>query len=223
MTSYPPQPWHLHGQAQVSVWRVPVARLPGTMPSGVSPLTIRGQALVGTAWIDYQPGGVLSYRELLAAVLARAGVRPVITITEIWVDSPASLAGGRELWGIPKHLARFELTEHAARAEDLHGMIASAELRRRAGLPVRLPVRFTVAQRFPVGFPVGFPGSFPGGFPLAEALDGGTRNSPVRVSGHPHAAAARWHVNPDGPLGYLHGLTPIAAFQLRDFRMCFGR
>ena len=38
--------------------------------------------------------------------------RPV-TITDIWVDSPASVAGGRELWGIPKELCDFSMeSEH---------------------------------------------------------------------------------------------------------------
>ncbi len=66
-------------------------------------------ALVATAWVHYEPGGVLSYRELLTAVLVRRGGRSLVSITDIWVDSEASLRGGRELWGIPKDLATFDV------------------------------------------------------------------------------------------------------------------
>lgn len=200
MTSYPPQPWRLHGQAYVSVWRLPVGRLRAAMPPGVQPVTVRGQAVVGTAWVDYQPGGVLSYRELLAAVLVRSGAWPAVTITEIWVDSTRSLAGGRELWGIPKQLARLAMADGGASAEDARGVIASARLRRRAGPPLRLPARITVVQQ----------------------SSGGILRTPVRATGHVHAAQVRWRLDPAGPLGYLHGLQPTVSFALRDFRLRFG-
>ena len=200
---YPPEPWNLCGQAYVSVWRVPVERLPGAVPDGAQPLTVGGHAFVGTAWVDYEPTGMLPYRELLAAVLVRDGVRPIVTITEIWVDSPASLAGGRELWGIPKELAQFEMTHEPSftgRADDEHGVIATASVQRRGGLPIRLPAWFTVAQ----------------------TVEGRGRHTPVHATGHPHTASASWKINPDGRLGYLDGLTPAMSFALRDFRLRFG-
>ncbi|HEY0638418.1 MAG TPA: acetoacetate decarboxylase family protein [Pseudonocardiaceae bacterium] len=202
--SYPPEPWTLCGQAYVSVWRVPAERLSGPLPGGLQPLTVGGQVFVGTAWVDYEPEGLLPYHELVAAVLVRDGVRPIVTITEIWVDSPTSLAGGRALWGIPKELAQFEMTHQpsfTARADDEHGVIASADVQRGAGLPIRLPSWFTVVQE--------------GGGPRG-------RQTPVHATGHPHTASANWKINPDGRLGYLHGLTPAVTFALRDFRMRFG-
>ncbi|WP_308431733.1 acetoacetate decarboxylase family protein [Amycolatopsis acidiphila] len=63
------------------------------------PVTVLGRAVVATAFVDYLPGGLLPYHELLAAVVVRRGRRLGLTITDIWVDSPASRAGGRELWG----------------------------------------------------------------------------------------------------------------------------
>jgi len=201
--SYPPEPWNLAGQAYVSVWRLPAEQLAGRVPQGLRPLTVGGQVFVGTAWVDYEPSGLLPYHELVAAVLVRDGVRPIVTVTEIWVDSPASLAGGRAMWGIPKELAQFEMTHEpsfTARADTAAGVIASAEIQRGSGLPIRLPSWFTVAQ----------------------TVDGHGRQTPVHATGHPHTASANWKINPDGPLGYLHGLTPAVTFALRDLRLRFG-
>ncbi len=201
--SYPPEPWNLRGQAYVSVWRLPAEQLAGRVPEGLRPLTVGGQVFVGTAWVDYEPGGMLPYHELLAAVLVRDGVRPIVTVTEIWVDSPASLAGGRAMWGIPKEFAQFEMVHEpsfTARADTDTGVIASADIERGSGLPIRLPSWFTVVQ----------------------TLDGRSRQTPVHATGHPHTASANWKINPDGKLGYLHGLTPAVTFGLRDFRLRFG-
>lgn len=60
------------------------------------------RALVGVAFARYE--GDLAYRELL---VAEARTPPAVTVTQIWVDSEASRAGGRELWGIPKEMATF--------------------------------------------------------------------------------------------------------------------
>jgi hypothetical protein len=111
--SYPPEPWHLQGEMVVSMWRLPQALLPQPsdgLPPGVRPWTMGGSGLVGAAWVDYQPGGTLEYRELLAAVLTRHRGRPVVTISHIWVDSETSRDGGRALWGIPKDLATLTFT-----------------------------------------------------------------------------------------------------------------
>ena len=70
----------------------------------------RTAGVYGAAFVSYEPGSDLTYSELLVA-------RPVKTdehgrrveITDIWVDSPASVAGGRELWAIPKGLCDFTL------------------------------------------------------------------------------------------------------------------
>ncbi|WP_244214947.1 acetoacetate decarboxylase family protein [Amycolatopsis thermalba] len=105
---YPPEPWDLRGHLHVSAWAVPVRELP-ELPPGVRPLVVAGRALVLAAWVDYRPPGVLSYRELMVTVVVRGGL--TVTIPHIPVGSPASLAGGRALWHIPKELAEFTLTD----------------------------------------------------------------------------------------------------------------
>ncbi|SFQ49476.1 Acetoacetate decarboxylase (ADC) [Amycolatopsis arida] len=205
---YPPEPWHLAGQAYLSTWLVPVADLP-RVPRELRPVVVAGRAVVVTAWIDYQPPGQLSYAELLATVAVRDGhgpsgpSGPTATITEIWVDSAVSLAGGRELWGIPKELAAFDLRHgrtFTASATTSRDWIATAAFTSRPGPPVTLPSRFRVAQ----------------------VMDGEPRSSRVRARARPHWAAASWSVNPAGPLGYLAGRAPLLSARLRDFRMRFG-
>lgn len=117
MTGYPPEPWELRGQLHVTVWRVPSAHLP-RLSAELEPVRVRGTALVATAWVIYEPGGVLSYRELLVAVLAHRGGRPLVTITDIWVNSVPSLHGGRALWGIPKQWASFRVDGATCAAVD---------------------------------------------------------------------------------------------------------
>jgi hypothetical protein len=199
--SYPPQPWDLRGQMYVSVWLVPRAQvppLPGALAAEVRPLTVAGRALVGTAWVDYGPGGVLEYRELLCAVLVRRAFRPLVSIVDIWVDSPTSRDGGRELWGIPKELAEFDF---GAPQEPRAAGIARARMSVGRRLPGRWPTRFSVVQAFGEG----------------------TRTTPVRARAAVRHATAAWQVVPDGGLAYLAGRQPLLTLALRNFRMVFGR
>jgi len=207
--TYPPEPWVLRGQMYVSLWLVPRAALPPLsdgLARDVRPVTIGGRAVVGTAWVGYEPGGVLHYREVLAAILVRAGLRPRVSITHIWVDDPVSREGGRALWGIPKELADIALTAPTdgawgtATARTTAGVFVRALLRSGRRLPGRWPVRFTVTQR----------------------LDTRTRNTPVRCHARLATAAAAWEVEPTGPLAYLAGRRPLLTVRLRDVRLVFG-
>jgi hypothetical protein len=202
---YPPEPWRLRGEAFLSVWRVPLGWLP-PLPPGCHPVSLGSAAVVVSVFVDYR-GGVLSYRELLVAVAVRheAGLGALsATVTGMWVDSRTAQAGGRVLWSLPKERAEFDVSsgpEHSLSARDSRGPVASATFRRRAGLPVRVPVRFTVVQE----------------------RGGSVQRTPARASGLPGHAAARWTFDPDGPLGYLHGLRPTRSVVVRDVRLRFGR
>lgn len=201
--AYPPAPWRLGGQLYGSVWRVPAPRLPGPPPPGTRPVTLGRHGFVVTAWVDYQAGGVLRYRELLAAVLVRSGATPLATITRIWVDNPESRDGGRELWGIPKELARLELAHEPvfrAVAYDREHELARGWFQARLALPGRVPVRGRVAQE----------------------LAGRTVRTRATMSGRIQLGSGWLAVASDGPLGFLAGLRPLASFAVRDFRFVFG-
>ncbi|MEV8439619.1 acetoacetate decarboxylase family protein [Actinosynnema sp. NPDC051121] len=195
--TYPPEPWHLHGRACVSVWLVRSTALP---PLPVRPVTVFGRAVVGTAFVRYRPPG-LAYHEVLAAVLVRRGLRFGVSITRIWVDSPASRAGGRELWGIPKELAEFGWdADLTASARDEHGPIASVRARSpRFG--VRLPAAVSTWQAF----------------------GDGLARTPLRATGRVTPVRARWHVDPSGPLAWLLPHRPLVSVAVDRLRMTFGR
>jgi len=205
--AYPPEPWTLVGRMDLSTFLVPTEDLPtATWPDGWHPLALGGRTPVGAAWVDYAPGGVLNYHELLVAVAGRVGARVRPHIVAIWVDSPASRDGGRELWGIPKDLASFtglaegrptmtpEGTEHSARPA------ASAVLRRGPRLPGRPRVGFT----------------------LAQDRHGRCWESPVTSRNGLGLLRADWSFDADGPVGFLAGRRPVLSTTLHDFAMLFG-
>lgn len=197
---YPAEPWDLRGHGYVSAWLVPSAALPA-LPPGVRPVTVLGKAVVGTAFVDYLPGGLLPYHELLAAVVVRQGRRPGLTITDIWVDSPASRAGGRELWGIPKELAEFEI-EHEpsfAGAASNGSLLAEAAVRQ-VTPGVRLP--------FPVTGVV------------LQTLHDAVARTPVRARGTVGLGKGSWRVG--GGLDWLRPYRPFATITARNFELRFG-
>ena len=191
--AYPPEPWHLRGQLHLSLWLLPAAKVPPVPAARL--ITVAGRAVVGTAWVDYQPGGVLEYRELLAAVAVRRGLRPAVTITHIWVDSEPSRDGGRELWGIPKDLATLSINTTSTAPG-----IADAVIE----------VGHTAFGRWPFRFS------------LVQELGGKPKVSPVRGSARLHRARIGWAVVRDGPLSWLAGGRPLVSLSFRDFRMLFG-
>jgi hypothetical protein len=197
VTTYPPEPWHLRGQMYVSLFLLPRRRLPA-LPPPLRPVTVAGHAFVGAAWVRYEPGGTLTYRELLSAVLTHERGRPGVTITDIWVDDARSRDGGRALWGIPKELADLRL-DPGPGAVHAQAPMAGAEIR---------PRRWS--------------GRWPLALSVAQLLDAEVRRTPVR--GHAALAPARvtWRPDAAGPLGYLAGRRPLLSVAVRDFRLRFG-
>ncbi|RYP86412.1 acetoacetate decarboxylase [Nocardioides guangzhouensis] len=202
---HPPAPWRLHGDMWLSLFRV---RRVSTHRDG----------LYGAAWVRYREPSSLTYHELLVARLADVPQRRVpvtITITEIWVDSPDSLEGGRALWAIPKDLADFGLDSSASgpvRRTSWHAgldnrPIAGARFTDVSALAPPVPFRFRTHQTHDerTGGPTGT---------LVEA----------RVAGRGRALPARshWEFAPNGPLAHLAGARPVASFTITDFALTFG-
>lgn len=210
--SYPPEPWHLQGTAWISLWRVPARALPaGRLPTGARPATVFGRAVVGTAWAVYRPGGTLAYNEALAAVRVRAGGRSFTTVTHVWVDHPASVAGGRALWGMPKQSAVFRNGDRdggfaASAAAEADGRpIAALRFRGRAALPGRWRWRTRTAQQ-----------------PLGDGQDRGVTIARAEASAFVELGTAAWDFAPDGPLGFLCGRTPFVSARLAEVALRFG-
>jgi Acetoacetate decarboxylase (ADC) len=196
----------------LSIWSLPIAqvpRLPDSLAAVVRPVSVGGRALVGTAWVEYEPGGVLQYRELLSAVLIRHRARPRVSIVDIWVDSPASRDGGRELWGIPKDLAELRIDGSGAGGPG--GLTASAQTE--TGTIAQTSI--TPGQRLP--------GRWPLGLSVIQQLGRQVKVTPVRGWANIQHAKATWQVERAGPLAELSGRRPVLTVTLRDFRIVFGR
>lgn len=204
-TTYPAEPWQLCGDLHAAALLAPADEVPLDPPPGWTPVRLFGRAVLGLAWVDYRPGGVLTYRELMLTALLRRGLRVLPHVVAIWVDSPASRDGGRQLWGIPKQLADFDFrsaggrTVHVA-ARDEKGPIAAGAVRIRGRLPWRVPVRFSVVQ----------------------SRRGAAKVSPVRARGRLAMTTLACSPDADGALGFLAGRRPLLGVSLLDFDMSFG-
>lgn len=198
MTTYPAEPWDLHGHAYTGVWLLPRDRAPAPHSPATKTVTILGRAIVSAAFFVYEEPSPLTYDEIMATVLVRDRWRLRVSITHIWVDSPASRDGGRELWAIPKDLADFEVSPHFSYAAQGIGALSVGRVRR---LPWRLPI----------------------GFGIAQDRAGTLVDSPVTGRIRVGTARARWSFDADGPLGYLAGRRPLATLAARPFHIVFGR
>lgn len=179
---FPRSPWRLRGDLLLSLWRT-------------------DRTVVATAFVDYQPGGDLTYHELLRARPVRSSSAvPAVRITDIWVDSAPSRDGGRALWAIPKDLAGFTGAADAWSATLADRPIAAARFRRRLRLPGRCPLRLRISQPRGAGVP----------------------DSSARGTAVAHVASADWVFARDGPLGDLDGRRPLLSLVLADFRITFG-
>lgn len=202
---FPPAPWRLHGTACVSLWRVPARLLPEAA-ADIRYVTLAGQALVVTAWVNYQSGGTLAYDELAVAALVRGAGRynPACTVTHIWVDSPVSAAGGRQLWAIPKQLAEFD----GQFSGSSHTMHATAEGSRLASLSV------TECMRLPGSPPLrGF---------IIQRRENGLAVTRCRASGNVRLARASWDFPTSSPLAFLAGRKPLTSMLVTGLNGAFG-
>ncbi len=199
---YPDAPWAMVGSMWLSVFRV-----------GNDVDQQRPAGIYGAAFVSYTEGSPLTYSELLVARLMRKDENRgrTITITDIWVDSPASVAGGRELWAIPKGLCDFELdswhrgplTSTDWSASLARTPIASASFSDISRLAPRVPfTQDTYQPELPEG--------------------GGEKGAPMKGSARALPGRARWDFASDGPLGYLRGATQLATLRMSDFRLSFG-
>jgi hypothetical protein len=195
---FPSPPWQLAAEVWLSVFVLRSTER-GDRPAGV----------YGAAFVDYREGGVLAYHELLVARLHDGPARQ-IRITDIWVDSPESLAGGRALWAIPKQLADLPLRSLSVGPVSRTAFSAVASGQQVAGgaftsLPgaalVRAPFALRTSQERPDGSLV------------VTRFAGSARALPCR---------AAWRFDPQGPLAFLHDRRPVLSLRLSDARVSFG-
>jgi acetoacetate decarboxylase len=109
VASYPPPPWRLAGRLLIAGARL---RLDAARELVRAPLRLLpawpGRALAMLLVGLYGEGSTLRYGEVAGVVgPVLAGGRLGGLVTSIWIDDERSLAGGRQVWGLPKQLARL--------------------------------------------------------------------------------------------------------------------
>lgn len=113
---YPPAPWRATAQLWAGLFR---ADAPATLPVGLTPLIGAHSRVI--ALIRYLAGSTLVYDELLIGTPARIGLHVGVYVEYLYVDSVASLWGGRRIWGLPKELATFTWQGETCRVADSAG------------------------------------------------------------------------------------------------------
>jgi hypothetical protein len=119
---YPPPPWKCSGQMWTGVFKSTVSR---GLPAGFK--HVLDPHLFIISLIRYLDG-TLRYDELIFGTLAMRGIRYGIHVDEIWVDDPASIWGGRRIWGLPKNPATFHWNDGSVQITDSHGLIAAVSV-----------------------------------------------------------------------------------------------
>jgi hypothetical protein len=107
--SYPSAPWTLKGYAVQTVQLVDIERSRPLIPQELEIISVwPGKTIGGVYLSSYKLGSVLQYNELIvvAGMVSYAG-KFGSWISHIYVDNSDSVAGGREIWGLPKELAEF--------------------------------------------------------------------------------------------------------------------
>ena len=141
--NYPPPPWINKGRAVQVLRLVDVGRARSFVPAPLKVVQVLPGKTVGIViFADYQPGSALTYHELtIAPALVRAGRNFGWWISHIYVDDPDFMAGGREVWGLPKQLARFSWNLPAGQVEAYQDdQLLCALLSQAPSRGVRLPL-----------------------------------------------------------------------------------
>lgn len=111
-----PAPWNLRGEAFISALRLPPSLSHDALSAPPSATGKRPTGLSYLVYVDYHEVDCGPYRELLFSPGAIGCIdhvqRP--TITRILVSTYESVVNGRNLWGIPKDRADFEVVRDGA-------------------------------------------------------------------------------------------------------------
>lgn len=137
----------MHGFAWGRSYLVPTASL--ALPPPLAPLGVGGRTTGLLLYVRYTEPSPLTYHELIwAPALVRAPSGEAgFYIAAIYVDDERSRRGGREIWALPKTLARFDARGGAEGPGEASGSVrmeaddgTSIEMHMRALGPSRLPV-----------------------------------------------------------------------------------
>jgi acetoacetate decarboxylase len=107
--NYPSAPWTLKGYGFVTLHLVDVSQAEKYIPNDLDIVQVfPGKTIGGVVLGKYEPGSSLTYGELIVVPgLVRQGTNIGAWISHIYVDDLNSVAGGHQIWGLPKEEAQF--------------------------------------------------------------------------------------------------------------------
>ena len=149
---YPQPPWTLQGRAILAASLLSVKRVRPFIPPELEIINVLpGKTVGGLYFAHYGSGSVLEYNELIVvAGLVNYGGKWGGWVSHIYVDQSDSVAGGREIWGLPKELAQFTWETSDRMTSDYeHHLSVSQGDRKLCHLNYNSP-RFTWPLRFSV-------------------------------------------------------------------------
>jgi Acetoacetate decarboxylase (ADC) len=106
---YPQAPWTLKGYAIVTLHLIDIKKVRSLIPNELNIVSLLPGKTIGCVYLSsYSSGSVLEYSELIVApALVSYKGKLGGWVSHIYVDSANSVAGGRDIWGLPKELAEF--------------------------------------------------------------------------------------------------------------------
>jgi acetoacetate decarboxylase len=139
---YPPPPWTLCGDALVALQFVPIRQVRAAVPSPLHIVPVLpGRTLSVIALLRYGRGSTLQYHEaIVAPALVMTRARVGSWISHIYVDSEASMHGGRAIWNLPKQLAKFSWDADTRIRMDAAAMSIDVAIGGRSMTSIALPM-----------------------------------------------------------------------------------
>jgi acetoacetate decarboxylase len=195
--TYPSAPWTLRGRSMQALFLVDVDIACLFVPKELDVVSVLpGKTLGGIYLAHYGAGSVLQYHELIVVpALARFASRRGFWVSHIYVDDPDSVQGGREVWGLPKEAADFDL------AQD--GPDWSANVR----VGDRLLCTFA-ARRGRLRWPQVVP------LATLSFREPTVLRTRARMDGRLHLASGRVHVPTESPFSGIWSGSPLVTAQL---------
>lgn len=124
---YPPPPWTLKGLALLTTQLIDIDAVRPWVPAEATIVQVLPGRTLGSLYFSiYRAGSSLEYSELIVApALLAYGGKVGAWVSHIYVDSEASVAGGREIWGLPKEMAQFDWSGLSVRVSQPQGELCS--------------------------------------------------------------------------------------------------
>jgi acetoacetate decarboxylase len=122
--SYPSAPWTLQGYAIQTLQLIDIKQVRPFIPPEFEIISVLpGKTIGGVYLSNYSSGSTLEYSELIIAPgIVNYSGKLGGWISHIYVDNSESVAGGREIWSLPKEFADFtweKASQSSSKAENL--------------------------------------------------------------------------------------------------------